>query len=90
MRIGIPAEIYPGEGRVAATPETVKKLTAAGRHTVIVESGAGVHASVPDTEFVAAGASIGCAADVYSQSDVVLKVARPEPSETPPARSRRR
>ena len=83
MRIGIPAEIYPGEGRVAATPETVKKITAAGRHTVIVESGAGIHASVPDTEFVTAGASLGCAADVYNQSDIILKVRRPEDAELP-------
>ena len=51
MRIGIPAEIYPGETRVAATPETVKKLTAGGRHTVIVETGAGAGASIPDDEF---------------------------------------
>ena len=83
MRIGIPAEIHPGEGRVAATPETVKKLVAGGRHTVIVESGAGLHASIPDTEFVTAGASLGCAADIYSQSDIVLKVRRPEVAELP-------
>ena len=42
MHIGIPAETEPGETRVAATPETVKKLTAGGRHTVIVENGAAV------------------------------------------------
>ena len=41
MRIGIPAEVYPGETRVAATPETVKKLTAGGRHSVIIETNAG-------------------------------------------------
>ena len=45
MRIGIPAEIYPGETRVAATPETVKKLSAGGRHAVMVQSGAGVQAA---------------------------------------------
>src|SRR4051812_3025098 len=83
MRIGIPAEIYSGETRVAATPETVKKLTAGGRHTVMVQSGAGVAASIPDHEFVAAGAAIGTAADVYGQSDIILKVRRPEPSELP-------
>ncbi len=83
MRIGIPAEIHPGEGRVAATPDTVKKLTAGGRNTVIVESGAGAHASVPDTEYVTAGASLGCAADVWGQADIVLKVRRPEDSELP-------
>src|SRR5215212_3161057 len=83
MRIGIPAEIYPGEASVAATPEKVKKLSAGGRHTVLVESGAGVTASVPDTEFVTAGATLGCAADVYNHSDIILKVRRPEPSELP-------
>jgi NAD(P) transhydrogenase subunit alpha len=83
MRIGIPAEIYPGETRVAATPETVKKLSAGGRHTVMVESGAGVHAAVPDTDFVAAGATLGCAADIYNQSEILLKVRGPEPSEVP-------
>jgi NAD(P) transhydrogenase subunit alpha len=83
MRIGIPAEIYPGEARVAATPDTVKKLAAGGRHTVIVESGAGVRASIPDREFVAAGATIGCAADVYSQADIILKVRRPQEAELP-------
>src|SRR5687767_9705300 len=83
MRIGIPAEKYPGEGRVAATPETVKKLVAGGRHTVIVESGAGVQASIPDTDFVAAGASLGSDADIYSQSDIILKVRRPEQPELP-------
>jgi NAD(P) transhydrogenase subunit alpha len=83
MRIGIPAEISPGETRVAATPETVKKLTAGGRHSVLVQSGAGIGASIPDPEFTAAGATLGCAVDVYGQSDIVLNVARPEPSELP-------
>jgi len=86
MRIGIPAEIGPGETRVAATPETVKKLTAGGRHSVLVQSGAGIGASIPDSEFIAAGATLGCAADVYGQSDILLKVARPEPSELPQLR----
>ena len=83
MRIGVPAEIYPGEARVAATPETVKKLTAGGRHTVMVETGAGTRASVSDTEYVTAGATIGCAADIYSRSDIILKVQRPQTSELP-------
>src|SRR5687768_10370921 len=86
MRIGIPAEIYPGETRVAATPETVKKMSAGGRHSVMVEAGAGVQASIPDTEFVTAGATLGCAADIYSQSDIILKVRRPEDSEVPSLR----
>ena len=87
MRIGIPAEIYPGETRVGATPETVKKLVAGARHSVIVESGAGVSASIPDAEYVAAGASLACAADVYKQADIILKVRRPEETELPLLRS---
>jgi len=84
MRIGIPAEIHPGETRVAVTPETVKKLAAGGRHTLIVQSGAGIAAAIPDGEFATAGATIvPSAADVYSQSDMVLKVRRPERSELP-------
>src|SRR5678815_2308916 len=79
MRIGIPAEIHPGETRVAATPDTIKKLAAGGRHTIAVQAGAGVPAAIPDGEFAAAGATIvPAAADIYSQSDIVLKVRRPE------------
>jgi len=82
MRIGVPAETRPGETRVAATPETVKKLAAGGKQTLLVQAGAGAAASVPDADFKAAGATIvGAAADVYSQSDIVLKVRAPEPPE---------
>jgi NAD(P) transhydrogenase subunit alpha len=81
MRIGVPAEIHPGETRVAATPETVKKLVAGGRHSVLVESGAGVTASIPDAAFAAAGALIVSRADVYAQSDIILKVRGPEADE---------
>src|SRR5262245_15835488 len=87
MRIGIPAEVYPGESRVAATPETVKKLTTGGHHSVIVESNAGACASMPDASFAAAGASLGCAADVYRTADIILKVRRPTDSELPSLRS---
>ena len=47
MQIGVPAETVAGESRVAITPETAKKLKAQG-HTVKVQSGAGVAASVTD------------------------------------------
>ena len=76
MNIGIPAETRTGETRVAATPETVKKLAAAGRHSIRVQSGAGVAASVPDKDFEAAGASIVSGAD-FSSADIVLKVRGP-------------
>jgi len=55
MHIGVPAETLAGETRVAVTPETVKKLKSQG-HTVRVQSGAGIAASVTDEAYVAAGA----------------------------------
>jgi NAD(P) transhydrogenase subunit alpha len=82
MRIGVPAETRPGESRVAATPETVKKLAAGGKHQLLVQSGAGVNAAVPDADYQAAGATIvATAADLYAQSDIVLKVRAPEAGE---------
>ena len=81
MRIGVPAEIKPGETRVAATPETIRKLVQQG-HSCLVQRGAGVASSIPDQDFEAAGAAIAAqAADVYAQSDIVIKVRGPEPSE---------
>lgn len=82
MHIGIPAEIRGGETRVAATPETVKKFTANGFHVVLVQSGAGAGASIPDEAYQAAGAVIVVsAADLYSQAQIVLKVRGPDSSE---------
>lgn len=78
MRIGIPAETRPGETRVAATPETVKKLAA--RHQVLVESGAGVRASCPDAAYEAAGATIVDNATAFG-ADMVLKVRSPDAAE---------
>ena len=72
MLIGIPAESLIGETRVAVTPETVKKLKAQG-HTLRVQSGAGIAASVTDDAFVAAGAEITDVAGAFS-CDLVLKV----------------
>ena len=58
MHIGVPAETYPGETRVAATPETVKKFRALGA-TVAVERGAGDGASISDAAYEEAGAELG-------------------------------
>ncbi|MCG6874266.1 MAG: Re/Si-specific NAD(P)(+) transhydrogenase subunit alpha [Betaproteobacteria bacterium] len=81
MLIGIPAESRAGEARVAATPETVKKLVAGGHHKVLVQSGAGTGASIPDGQFEAAGATIAsAAADVFGQADIVFVVRGPEAS----------
>lgn len=88
MRLGIPAETRPGETRVAATPETVKKLTASGKQSVSVETGAGLRASMPDEQYVAAGATIvSSAARIFGEADIVLKVRAPEPAELDQMRS---
>src|SRR5258705_7433264 len=82
MRIGIPTEIQPGETRVAATPETVRKLAAGTVHTVVVQAGAGAGANIPDGDFQAAGATIaGGAAEVYAQAELLLKVRGPDACE---------
>ncbi|MBX9810602.1 MAG: NAD(P)(+) transhydrogenase (Re/Si-specific) subunit alpha, partial [Burkholderiales bacterium] len=88
MKLGIPAETRPAETRVAATPETVKKLTASGHHTVFVQSGAGAGASIPDEHYTVAGATIvGTAAEIYSQAEIVLKVRGPDAQELAQMRS---
>lgn len=82
MKLGIPAETRPLETRVAATPETVRKLTAGGFHSVQIQAGAGVRASIPDDQYVAAGATIVAqAADIYRDADIVLKVRGPDENE---------
>jgi NAD(P) transhydrogenase subunit alpha len=78
MRIAIPAETDAGESRVAATPETAKKLIGLGA-SVAVAAGAGTGSGIPDADYEAAGATIG--ADVVSGADVVLKVRRPSAAE---------
>ena len=79
MRIGVPLETRPGETRVAATPETVKKLISQG-HSVLIQKGAGVQASQPDSAYEAVGATIGSAADAFG-AEIVLKVRAPEMTE---------
>jgi NAD(P) transhydrogenase subunit alpha len=82
MKFGIPTETRTHEKRVAATPETIAKLTKAGHHQVIVQAGAGVAAAIPDEQYTAAGATIvASAADVYAQSEIVLKVRGPDAGE---------
>lgn len=81
MRIAIPAETRAGETRVAATPETVKKLAAAG-HAVTVQAGAGAAASYPDADYQNAGATLAAdAAAVYADAEIVLKVKAPTDAE---------
>src|SRR5499425_2301160 len=78
MRIAVAREIDAAEGRVAATPETVKKMKGLGAD-VAVEPGAGTKSGIPDAEFTAAGATVTNGA--LKDADVVLKVRRPTETE---------
>src|SRR5881396_3686344 len=78
MRIAVAREADATEGRVAATPETVKKMKGLGAD-VVVEPGAGVKSGIPDGDFAAAGATV--AAGAVKDADVVLKVRRPAAAE---------
>jgi NAD(P) transhydrogenase subunit alpha len=79
MKIGIPKELRPGERRVAATPDTIKRLMKLG-FDVTVETEAGIGASFDDVAYVAAGATIAPDAQaLWSGADIVLKVQPPEP-----------
>lgn len=78
MQIGIPTETLRGENRVAATPETVKKLISAG-HCVVIERGAGVKAAYIDTAYEQVGGKL--CHDAYAGSQVILKVHAPTGAE---------
>ena len=81
MLIAVPAESDPAEGRVAATPETVKKFAGIGAQ-VRVQTGAGVKSGIPDQDYAAAGAAI--APDnqaTLKDADIVLRVRRPSATE---------
>ncbi|RZL88334.1 MAG: Re/Si-specific NAD(P)(+) transhydrogenase subunit alpha [Variovorax sp.] len=75
MLIGVPTETAPRETRVAVTAETAKKLVAQG-HTVRVQTGAGIAASLTDAAYQAAGAEITGQAGAFG-ADIVLKVRTP-------------
>jgi NAD(P) transhydrogenase subunit alpha len=81
QRIGVPREIFPGEQRVATSPEVVEKLVKLG-FAVTVESGAGAAANFSDEAFRAAGADIAPdATKLWSAADVVFKVRPPAAAE---------
>ena len=75
MKVAVITETDADEPRVAATPETVKKMVALGA-TVAVQAGAGVKSGILDADYTAAGASV--AADPVNDADIVLQVRRPE------------
>ncbi len=77
MKLAVPRERRAHETRVAASPETVKKLSALG-FEIVVETGAGLHAAFTDEAYVQAGAAIAPdAASALGQADLVFKVQRP-------------
>ena len=79
MKIAVLKEAAPGEQRVAATPETVRKFIALGAE-VAVETGAGAGASVADADFEAAGAKVGARAEAVAGADALLGVQGPDPA----------
>src|SRR5258705_3986206 len=81
MRLAVPKEIREGETRVAATPESVKKLKGLGLD-VVVQAGAGAGAKISDADYAAAGATIAPdAAAALRDADIVLKVRGPSGAE---------
>jgi NAD(P) transhydrogenase subunit alpha len=81
VTIAVRTETRFGETRIAATPETVKKLVAQG-YAVVIEAGAGLAASIPDADFEAAGASLAkTAAKTLAGADILLKVRGPSEAE---------
>ena len=77
MKIGVPKELRDGETRVAASPDMIRKLVGSGLD-VMVETGAGTKAMLPDMIYENAGASIGRDAnETYSEADIILKVSAP-------------
>ncbi len=81
MIVGCPREIKDHETRVGLAPWGATALREAG-HRVLIEAGAGMGSSIPDQEYIAAGAEIaGSATEVWGESDLVVKVKEPQPSE---------
>ncbi len=80
MKVGVAKETAPGERRVALVPEALGKLQAAGLE-ILVETGAGAGSAIPDSAFADAGATIVPTGELYAQSDVVLRVAKPSADE---------
>ena len=77
MIVGIPSEVLVNESRVAATPQTVKRLLKQG-FEVVIQSKAGEKANFSDLQFQSAGATIvNDAADVFNNSAIILKVNEP-------------
>ena len=81
MKVGVVAETKTDENRIALTPSGAHALIEDG-HTVLVEAGAGLGSQIPDSEYLAEGATvIDSAAEVWGESDIIVKVKEPQESE---------
>jgi len=80
MRIGVPKEILNNENRVAMTPAGAFTLKSSG-HEVFIQTGAGLGSSFTDEEYLEAGAKIVATAEEAWNTDMVMKVKEPKPSE---------
>ena len=78
MKVAVAAEVEAGEPRIAATPETIKKIIGLGAE-VAVEPGAGIKSGILDADYSAAGAKIS--PDALNSADIILKVRRPQAAE---------
>ncbi|HEX8401551.1 MAG TPA: NAD(P) transhydrogenase subunit alpha [Allosphingosinicella sp.] len=86
MKIAVLKETAPGERRVAATPETVKKFTGLGA-SMAVEAGAGEAASIADADYAAAGAAVRSRLEVLNGAEAIFGVQGPDPADLPGAAS---
>ena len=86
MKIGVARETAPGERRVALVPDSLAKLTATGAE-ILVESGAGLGALIPDSAFADAGATIVATDALYRDADVIVRVQKPSDPEAGRLRS---
>jgi len=81
LTVGVPREIKKEEHRVAITPDGVRELLHAGA-TVLIEREAGIDSSIPDDDYIRAGATIiATAAEVWERSELICKVKEPLESE---------
>src|SRR5690349_11380725 len=77
MRIGVPKEIKNHEYRVGLIPSSVQELVHHG-HQIVVQTGAGLGAGIPDSDYTAVGATIADSADqIFAEADMIVKVKEP-------------
>lgn len=77
LRVGVPREIYPGERRVALTPQNVALLRKKGFAEVLIEHDAGTHAQFVNSDYENAGATLASREHLFSKTDIMLKVRPP-------------